>query len=518
MANSLDSSPGCVEWLVDRHVRTGRGAHIALVEHAPRGRRTLTYAQVYEASVRLAGELDLELGGSRFQQRIAIVGGSTLETVCWWLAAMRAGHLPFLVHPDLGADAYDALFQDFDPARVYTDRTAKLPGGIPLPPLEQVFDMGGAPPAAPREPRLDAASYPDLRPAMCLASSGSTGRPKICVHSHYAVVAFEQHVSRPMWQLRPDDIVLGSSGPYFSFGLQGIHPALSLGATAVLMPEWTHHGEFLQTIEHERVSVFLGVPTLHHLLMTRTDGASRLDSLRICLSAGEHLPGVIRSRWQAYSGAPMLDSIGTTETFLPYLSERLGEAPGLHEVPAFHYTVSEVDAPSAQAATYTIGLSGRAMMLGYFRLDHAAGYAPSPEVMQTHDLFARDGDCWRFLSRRSERIKVAGHWVSPQELESFLLNDPHVLKAAAIPVQTPEGLTRLRAFVVLTGSYRSGEGVIHDLMQRMRQELKPRALRPDRIEIVPDLSSTASGKLLRQEVRAELDRVRLVAQGGVELL
>jgi acyl-coenzyme A synthetase/AMP-(fatty) acid ligase len=207
----------------------------------------------------------------------------------------------------------------------------------------------------------------------------------------------------------------------------------------------------------------------------------------------------------------MLDSIGTTETFLPYLSEIVGEAPVLREVPAFHYTFREQESSPMQEATYTVELSGRAMMLGYFRADQSADKTMQPEVMRTNDLFVRNGEGWRFLSRDSERIKIAGFWVSPQQLETYLIEDPRVLKAAAIPVSTPEGLTRLRAFIVLKGTSWDPESVSQDLMRRIRAELKPHALRPDRVEVVVDLPSTPSGKLRRQEVRAEIDRLRRVA-------
>jgi acyl-coenzyme A synthetase/AMP-(fatty) acid ligase len=486
-----------------------------LIECSREGRRSLSYAQLAAATTRLAGELDAELGGCRTQARIAIVGSSTLETLCMWLAAMRAGHLPFLVHPDLGDDAYAALFSDFDPVRIFRDRTAQVRNGVELRPLEESGpggrDAATAATAATAaiailpEPPDGMDAWPDLRAALCLASSGSTGCPKICVHSHHAVATFEQHVTRPMWQLEPDDIVLGTSGPYFSFGLQGIHPALSIGATSVLMPDWQQHDEFLAAIEAECVSVFLAVPTLYHLLTVRATRTFQIDSLRLCVAAGERLPAIVRARWEAFSRAPMLDSIGTTETFLPYLSEVAGGGRGLQEIAAFGYEWAmagaepgtHVMAGSLDDAS-TLRVSGDALMLGCFRPGDSAGYQPAGRVFEPGDLFARDGHCWRFLSRRSERTKVAGHWVSPQDLEEFLLVDPRVLKAAAVPVETPEGLLRLRAFIVLDRPDRCAEGIVDDLTRRMHRDLKPNALRPDRIEVVPDLLSTPTGKLRRE--------------------
>ena len=158
-----------------------------------------------------------------------------------------------------------------------------------------------------------------------------------------------------------------------------------------------------------------------------------------------------------------------------------------------------------QHLTLFIFLEQRGQVLPYGkRQDLTPSAFRMQAPFQTNDLFEHDGECWRFLSRRSERIKVAGYWVSPQELEAFLLADARVAKAVAVPVETQEGLTRLRAFIVLADPRARGDVVAQDLMDRMRGGLRPKALRPDRIEVVADLSSTPTGKIRRQEVRAQV--------------
>jgi len=500
----------CVDWMVDRHVRSERGEHPALVECGIDGRRrVLTYTQLRAATARTADLFLARINEAGRGRRIAILGSSTLETLCAWLGAMRAGCLPFVIHPDLGEAAREALLADFRPDLIYHDRTGYYAAGIALPaidPEEAIDPLAAIPAAAPATAR---------QPAFCLASSGSTGRAKICVHSHGAIPAFDCHVTRALWRMCADDVVLGSSGPYFSFGLQGIHTALSLGATAVLLPEWARHEAFMETIEREGVTVFLAVPTLLHLLMARASRIYRMRTLRLCLSAGERLPDVIRSRWEAYSGAYLVDSIGTTETFLPYLTEVPGEGAGLKEVAAFEYAFTAAECASNEESAMTVALTGRAMMLGYLESRPDALRWRQRPAFETGDLFSRVLGGWSFISRRSERVKIAGHWVSPQALEAFLLTDARVLQAAAVPVETEVGLKRLRAFVVLGDAYRDGDAVTTALTRRMREELKPRALRPDRIEVVSSLASSANGKLQRGEIAAAVACQQVGAQRGV---
>ncbi|MDH0343556.1 class I adenylate-forming enzyme family protein [Chromobacterium haemolyticum] len=497
---SIDSSPGCVDLMVDRHVRAGRGDCVALIERGAEGRRVLSYRQLQALSLTAARELDLLLAGRRPGQRVALVGSATLETVIYWLAAMRSQRLAFMVHPDLPAEHYEDLWQSYDPDLILADRTARQPRAEAMTDLATLAARKSAPPAAHAVGDIEASF--DLSPALVLATSGSTGRPKLCAHSHRSFWEFERTVTRPMWGLCAEDRVLASTGPFFSFGLQGLHAPLSVGASAVLLPEWGRHADFLDAIEAESVTAFLAVPTLYHLLMARAERAYDFSARRLSFSAGERLPPAIRQRWEAWTGSRMLDSIGTTETFAPYLSETVDGGAGLRRVEGFRYLetphAGDADAPSE---AFTLDLSGGCMMLGYLRPGEAGTIETAPASFPTRDLFVRASEGLSFVSRDSERIKVAGYWVSPQELEAFLLDDKRVLKAAALPVVTAEGLTRLRAYVVTTGSGCSGAALVEDLLRRVQHELWPKALRPDRIELVADIATTPSGKLRRQELQ-----------------
>jgi len=200
----------------------------------------------------------------------------------------------------------------------------------------------------------------------------------------------------------------------------------------------------------------------------------------------------------------MLDTVGTTETFLPYLSESAGIASGLRTIPAFDYELVRAESDVPESAAFTLRLTSDAMMLGQIGTKGAAQFEAASETFEPRDVFEPEGDGWRFQSRQSERAKIGGQWVAPQDLEEFLLTDERILKAAAMPVETDEGLTRLRAFIVLNDSSGDPDRVIRDLTHRMRKELKPNALRPDRIEVVNDLVSTPTGKLRREALRPEL--------------
>ncbi|MDC0714883.1 AMP-binding protein [Stigmatella sp. ncwal1] len=487
-------SAGCFSLLVERHVARGNADREALVERGTLGRRQLTYGQLYHATCAMARWLEQTTPPGC---TLALVGSATLEFAVAWLAAMRAGR-PVLLAPSRQAEAYyPALWEKVAPERVLSDRTSSA--GEPLPDISHWLKE---PAPAPAQEGSAEALLGDDRPALMLMTSGSTGGAKICVHSHRAFGWFERHVTRALWGIREEDRVLAASSPHFSFGLQGLHVPLSVGATAVMVPEWTRHLDILEVAHAERVTALLAVPTLYHILWRRAAEAPvKPEFLRLSFAAGEHLPGLVRERWEAFSGSRMLNSIGTTETFLPYLSEdaHLSENV-LQRVEAFQYQVRPhaVEGESAQEVV-ALSVDSPAMMLGYLS---SGALAPRSGGLSTGDLFTPDGEGFHFVSREGDRIKLSGCWVSPHELEDFLLTQPGVSSTAAIALKTDEGLTRLRAFIVLKPDVQASgtEAWEAQVRQRMELTLRPRALRPDRIVFVESLPSTASGKIKRSEL------------------
>lgn len=479
----------CTHLLLERHVYAGCSGIEAVVEIDGPARRCMTYGDLQDAVERAAMFLTSRVPHAA-GARVMIIGGSTLETVTFWLATMRLGHIAVLVHPQQNDEYYGNVLDDVRPT-LALDATGRFDFAERLPPLEDLLRKLGRLAGPPRE--VDAAT-----PALALLSSGSRGRPKVCVHPHGAFGQFHDAVTTSAWRVRSTDRVMGTSGPYFSFGLQGIHTPLSVGATAILRPSVDTHTDFLDTIASEQVTVMLAVPTLYHLLWSRASAPHDLRSLRVSLSAGERLPDIVRQRWQCRTGSVVLDSIGTTETFLPYLSEQIA-APDrrLQPVAAFDYQLRDVAQNVIGPRVSDLLVRSSAMMRGTLRAGTLVRRGPS-EWFAPEDLFQHDGQGYRFASRRGEGFKSGGLWVFPQRVEEALLDVPGIVLAAAIPVETPEGLLRVRAFAVLHPDQDAQEWL--ERAERHVQQLRPKALKPESIRIVKALPLTPTGKMLRRAI------------------
>ena len=77
----------------------------------------------------------------------------------------------------------------------------------------------------------------------------------------------------------------------------------------------------------------------------------------------------------------------------------------------------------------------------------------------TGDRFVRDGDGFHFFrGRADDLVKVSGQWVYPLEVELCLANHPAVRECAVLAVAQDNGLTALKAFVVLNEAGRGVRG------------------------------------------------------------
>jgi acyl-coenzyme A synthetase/AMP-(fatty) acid ligase len=143
---------------------------------------------------------------------------------------------------------------------------------------------------------------------------------------------------------------------------------------------------------------------------------------------------------------------------------------------------------------------GPGVALGYLGAPEEQARAFRDGALWTGDLAFRDEDGFFFLvDRVKEVLKVAGHRVSPAQIEEVLSTAPDVLEAAVVGLADPvEGEVPAAAVVVRPGLVVSGEA----LRRRCRELLAPTHV-PRVIVVVESLPKNEVGKVLRRKV-AEL--------------
>ena len=96
---------------------------------------------------------------------------------------------------------------------------------------------------------------------------------------------------------------------------------MSVGATAVLLPERPTPEVVFRTLKQYQPTLFFGVPTLYAGMLAYPQGTPDNGSqrLRLCVSAGEALPAEVGKAFRAKFGVDVLDGVGSTEMLHQYV-------------------------------------------------------------------------------------------------------------------------------------------------------------------------------------------------------
>jgi acyl-coenzyme A synthetase/AMP-(fatty) acid ligase len=263
----------------------------------------------------------------------------------------------------------------------------------------------------------------------------------------------------------------------------------------------------LETIDRLRPTVLNAVPT-SYASMLAVGGFTEtydLSSLRMCISAGESLPGAIWHEWKERTGHEIVEGIGTTENLALYLTNRLGETrPGSVGKRVAGYEVRIVDDEGRPVPPGEVGnlqVKGETAALAYLHQYERSRRTFVGEWTATGDRFREDADgyFW-YVGRSDDMLKVGGIWVSPVEIENALTGHEAVRESAVIGHPDRSGLVKPKAFVVLHAGHSPSEEMARELIAYCARELAA-FKRPRWIEFVDELPRTSTGKLQRSRLR-----------------
>jgi benzoate-CoA ligase family protein len=493
---------------IDRHVREGRGASVAL-RHAG---GEVSYAQLAE-NVARAGNALLDLGLKPGERMVMAAVDDPMFFYVFW-GAIKAGIVPIAGSTFLKQNEYQFLAADSQCAAFfYSSQLAGETGAVKgsAPQLRLVLAMDGKDSLAERM----AAASPQLEPAPTTAttdcfwlySSGSTGNPKGVVHVHRDMIVTSERYGRKVAGLLPDDVVFCASKLFFSFGFGGgMTFPLWVGATIVLQPDRTTADLALDYLESSHASVFFGVPTLYGQMVQALGKKPRkLPSLRRCLSAGEALPAPIFNRWKELTGVPILDGIGSTEVLHIFVSNRIDDIrPGSSGLPVPGYEVKIVgeDGETVQDGDVgTLWVKGESNARCYWNNPEKTAKTMLGEWLNTGDVYYVDSDGYYVnAGRGDDMLKVGAMWCSPIEIESKLLEHPKVREAAVIGRTDEHALVKPAAYLVLSDPTHENEETVAELQKFCKEHLAGFKY-PRWFHFVSELPKTATGKIQRFKLR-----------------
>jgi long-chain acyl-CoA synthetase len=349
---------------------------------------------------------------------------------------------------------------------------------------------------------------PATTPAVFQYTGGTTGRPKAAVLSHRNLVA--NVVQSDSWNVtrRPGEEVTVAVIPCFH--IYGLTIALLMGlfegGTIVLQVRPDLH-ELLRLIDRYRPTQLPGVPTLYRGLIDRPDLAKyRLRSIRYCLSGSAPLPVDVARRFEALTGAKLIEGYGLSESSPathanPVEGERRAGSIGI-PLPDTDQRVVALDDPGRVLGPDEAGeleVRGPQVMLEYYRQPEETAGVLRDGWLRTGDVARIDADGFAYiLDRKKDLVNVGGMKVYPREVEEVLLQHPAIADAAAIGVPDVELGEVVKAFVVLRPAQTVGaEELIAFVRERIAHYKAPRA-----IEFRESLPRSGIQKVLRRELRS----------------
>src|SRR4051812_8812727 len=360
--------------------------------------------------------------------------------------------------------------------------------------LEQVMET---------DPVEDVAERSGDDTAVILYTSGTTGKPKGAELTHDNLYKNCTVAAKILGDISKDDVVLGALPLFHSFGQTcSMNATTAVGAELTMLPRFDPEKAF-EIIERDKVTIFMGVPTMYNALL-HSDSADSADtsSLRVCVSGGSAMPEELMRNFEEKFDCIILEGYGLSETS-PVASfnhpdkERKAGSIGTPIDGVEMKVVDEDGHEVDQGEVGEIVIKGHNVMKGYWDQPEATKEAMEDGWFHTGDMAKVDEDGYFFIvDRKKELIIRGGYNVYPREIEEVLYEHPAVQEAAVIAVEDEKMGEEVGAAVVL----KKGNDVDADELEAFCKEQLAGYKYPRRIWFVDELPKGPTGKILKREI------------------
>ncbi|MEQ8321862.1 MAG: benzoate-CoA ligase family protein [Rhodospirillales bacterium] len=502
------------KYFVDRHVDEGRGEKTAFRE-ATGGKRTISYDKLSLLTGCVADAF-AKAGIKREERALMLVLDQLEFPVLFW-GALKAGVVPIPLNTLLSTSVYDEIFHDSRASCLFVsvELYETIAPALPLNPfIRMVVVIGKDAPAdtvlfddflenTEPAPAVDALADEQ---AFWLYSSGSTGRPKGVRHVHGSLKCTADTYGARVLGVREDDVVFSIAKLFFAYGLgNAMTFPMSVGATTVLFNGRPTPEAVSEIIANELPTIFCGVPTFYAGMLHYWEkmGGPVNAAIRICISAGEALPGEVGKKWHDVLGVDILDGVGSTEMLHIFLSNAPGDIEyGTSGTAVPGYSLRLVDDHGEKVKAGGIGellVRGDSAADAYWNQREKSRATFEGVWTRTGDKYElTDNGRYIYCGRTDDMFKVSGIWVSPFEVEQALMSHPAVLEAAVVARRDDDGLDKPHGFVVLKDG--QDNAVLGELKEFVKASIGKWKY-PRWIDAIDELPKTATGKIQRFKLR-----------------
>ena len=484
------------------------------------GERHLSYAALDAASDHFAAAL--RAAGISKGDRVAMLLGNSLEFVIGYFGIVRTGAVAVLLDPKYKSAELASLFQDCHP-RVLISETAYLDSFSHqlegLDNIETIVNIG-------LETRDRSVSFADFMSSGVihdqpvhisendLAHIAYTSGPSFNPHGVMAPhghLMKEIEISAGSFMKGPSDVVVQFALPmHHVIGLVVVMLTSLYCGSRLIILDGVSIDSLTSTIERQRVSVFMGVPFIHAMLLRKVkeEGLkSALGSLRLCASAGDILPPMIVEQYKQLLNLRLVNFYGLTETLGHVTCEPLEGPSKTGSVgPALPgWKVKVVDSSGRELPAGKPGeiVIHGPMMTGYYAQPRLTVETLRSGWLYTGDRGMLDKDGYLYiLGLQKDMLICKGQNIFPSDIEHVIAQHPAVCQVAAVGVPDEmRGEVVGAAVVFKKGAHASETSLLKFCLERLANYKVPKYF-----GFRDTLPLSADGKVDKAAVRQYFDK------------
>jgi acetyl-CoA synthetase len=362
-------------------------------------------------------------------------------------------------------------------------------------------------------------------PLFILYTSGSTGRPKGMVHTTGGYMVYTAYTFKNVFQYKEEDIYWCTADIGWITGHSYIvYGPLANGATSVMfegVPSYPDFGRFWEVVQKHKVTQFYTAPTaIRALAKENLDYVTKYDlsSLKVLGTVGEPINEeawhwyndhvgdkrcpIVDTWWQTETGGILISPIPfSTPTKPTYATLPMpGIQPALMDESGKEIKGNQVD--GRLCIKFPWPSIARTIWGDHQRYKDTYFSAFEGKYFTGDGALRDEVGYYRITGRVDDVIIVSGHNLGTAPIEDAINEHPAVAESAIVGFPHDIKGNALYGYIILkeTGETRNRENLAKEINQLITEHIGPIA-KLDKIQFVPGLPKTRSGKIMRRILR-----------------
>ncbi len=362
-------------------------------------------------------------------------------------------------------------------------------------------------------------------PLFILYTSGSTGMPKGMLHTTAGYMVYTAYTFKNVFQYQENDIYWCTADIGWITGHSYIvYGPLANGATTVMfegVPSYPDFGRFWDIVQKHKITQFYTAPTaIRALAKENLDYVTDhdLSSLKVLGTVGEPIneeawhwyndhvgdkkSPIVDTWWQTETGGIMISPIPySTPTKPTYATLPMpGIQPALMDENGQEIKGNQVD--GRLCIKFPWPSMARTIWGNHQRYKDTYFSAFENKYFTGDGALRDEVGYYRITGRVDDVIIVSGHNLGTAPIEDAINEHPAVAESAIVGFPHDIKGNALYGYIILkeTGEYRDRNNLSKEVNQQITERIGPIA-KLDKIQFVPGLPKTRSGKIMRRILR-----------------